>query len=168
MITTNIILKSFTTLCDEDYKELSGLDTVLFQKYGLSFSNEIWSVKNFKYFLPQKELLSYVCIVENKLIGYIVASNKNNSIYIHRFGVIKKGIAELFFSNVLKKYSNKYLVLMVNIMNHRAISFYKKFDFIIEKNIKEIKKYINPELSVNEYGEIKIKEDYKCYLMKKN
>jgi ribosomal protein S18 acetylase RimI-like enzyme len=160
-------IKSFDSLSQKNYFSLSNFDKELVKKYGNSFSNEIWNEINFKYRLPEKEKLSFAFFDEYKLIGYIVSSTKNNSVYIHRFAVSKKGFSKEIFEEVMERYKEKSIYLMVNIININAISFYQSFNFNILTDENFIKKFILNELQV-EKNEILIAENYKCFLMKRN
>lgn len=51
----------------------------------------------FRYELPKK-------FDHEEIIGYVVASEKNDAIYIHRFAVCKKGYSVKFFYEILKNY----------------------------------------------------------------
>lgn len=160
-------IKSFIELSDAEFQELSNIDLVTIQKYGLSFSNEVWYIKNFKYSLPKKETMSYILLYNDKLIGYIVASEKQSSIYIHRFVVTKTGSAKVFFNMLMETYLSKSIYLMVSIINQRAINFYKKYNFTIVYDESIVKEFISNKLAIQK-GEIIIEENYRCYLMKKN
>lgn len=162
-----ILIKTFYELVEKEFEELEVFDLKLVQKYGNSFSNEIWSVENFKYKLPQKEELSCVLFIGNKIVGYVVASLKNESIYIHRFVVDKKGYANKFLKEIIIKYEEKDIYLMVNIVNQNAIDFYKKFNFQTVCDEEIIKSFVAKELTILN-NEILIGEDYRCYLMKKD
>ena len=160
-------IKLIKKINDSEIIKLIELDKNLVDKYGVSFSNEVWNKDNFNYELPDKEKLSYACFVNNELIGYIVSSIKNDSIYIHRFAVDKQGYARLFFEEILKFYSDEKIFLMVNIINEKAISFYKSFNFHIVDNSLIIDKFIADGLKIKN-TEILIGENYKCYLMKRD
>ena len=59
-----------------------GILKSLVKKYGVSFSNKAWDEDNFKYSLPSKEDLSYILFLNNIIVGFIIASLKNESVYI--------------------------------------------------------------------------------------
>lgn len=157
---------SFAEIGNIEFEILSKLDSNLVDKYGISFSNEKWNRDNFKYELPSKYKLSYIYYENNLISGYIVSSLKNNSIYVHRFAINKKGLANDFFTKVLEKY-NQSIYLMVNIENKQAIKFYKNFSFYIVENIDIIKKFIANGLKIKE-NIIYINKEYRCYLMKRD
>lgn len=162
-----MIIKNILELSKNELLELEELDTKLVLKYGNSFSNEIWNSSNFLYQLPKKNDYSFIFFNQNKIIGYIIASEKKCAVYIHRFAIYEKGMSKFFFDKILKKYEKKSIYLMVNIVNTKAISFYEKFNFHIINNDKIIKKFIADNLKT-ENKEIIIGENYKCYLMKRN
>ncbi len=162
-----ILIKSFFILEEKQFEELELLDSKLVNKFGNSFSNEIWNKKNFRYELPKKFDYSLALFDHEEIIGYVVASEKNDAIYIHRFAVCKKGYSVKFFYEILKNYKNKTIFLMVNVTNKRAIEFYKSFNFDIIIDTILIKKFIAHDLQIDK-NEIVIGEDYKCYLMKRD
>lgn len=162
-----ILIKKFNQLLEKDFEELSKIDLELIKRFGISFSNEIWDILNFKYKLPKKFDYSFVQFENNVIIGYVVASEKNNAVYIHRFGVSKKDRAKIFFEELLNNYKNKNIYLMVNIINMQAIKFYEQFDFDIVNDNKVIKKFIANELYIKD-SQIIIGDDYRCYLMKRD
>lgn len=163
-------VNNFNTLTNSDFEKLEDMDRIAFNRYGVSFSKEIWKKENFIYRLPNKYDYSYVIKESERIIGYCVASNKNDSIYIHRFVVRhnSKNVSNYFFNYLLNNsYVNNDIYLMVNIINNNAISFYENFFFEDVNDLKEIKKFVLSDLKI-EKNKIIIDEDYKCYLMKKN
>jgi len=160
-------IKNFLELNENELLELEELDNKVVLKYGISFSNEVWNISNFKYTLPKKNDYSFVLFESDIIIGYAVASEKNDAVYMHRFAVFKRGKAKIFFEEVLKNYQDKSIYLMVNIINIQAIRFYRQFDFDIVNDKEVIQKFIADELYI-ENTQIVIGEDYKCYLMKRD
>ncbi len=95
-------IKKILELNEDELLKLEELDGKLILDYGISFSNEIWNISNFKYKLPKKFDYSFVLLENDVTIGYVVASEKNNAVYIHRFAVSKKGRGKIFFQELLK------------------------------------------------------------------
>ena len=89
-------IKKILELNEDELLKLEELDGKLILDYGISFSNEIWNISNFKYKLPKKFDYSFVLLENDVTIGYVVASEKNNAVYIHRFAVSKKGRGKIF------------------------------------------------------------------------
>lgn len=159
-------IKKIVELAENEILALEKLDRAIVKKYGNSFSNEIWTAKNFKYDLPKKLDYSFILFENDELLSYIVASQKNQAIYIHRFAVNKKGYAKPFFDKILESYGDINIYLMVNVVNINAIRFYKDFNFNIVEDEKIIRKFISKNLTIDDHSII-IEENYRCYLLKK-
>lgn len=160
-------IKKLLELNENELLKLEKIDEKLILKYGTSFSNEIWSIEHFKYNLPKKFDYSFVLFENDILIGYVVASEKNDAVYIHRFAVSKRGEAKIFFEEILKSYKNKSIYLMVNTINTQAIEFYKQFTFYIVNDKETIKRFVADGLKIKNM-KIVIGENYRCYLMKRD
>jgi ribosomal protein S18 acetylase RimI-like enzyme len=162
-------IKKLTELSGGEITKLEKLDKNSVKKYGDSFSNEIWKKENFLYALPKKDEYSYIVLLNNKIIGYCIASQKNNAIYIHRFVIdnIEQGLSGKFLTELFKIYKNNEIYLMVNILNKKAIEFYKKHNFTIEENKDIMYRFIDKNLKIDGC-KIVINKEYKCYLMKKD
>lgn len=110
---------------------------------------EVLSFKNpypkylFNAFLNNPFILFLVCLINEKIIGYIVAS-KNNSGHIISLAVHpkfrRKGVGSILLEEALKSMKNEGISLVkleVNENNNSAINFYKKHGFKILRKIKE-------------------------------
>ncbi len=158
---------SLRSLDKKRFEELSFLDKYFYQKYGESFSNEFWTKENFEYPLPSKFELSFVVLINDIIIGYCIASMKNDCVYIHRFAIkseMKK--SGDFFKELLKYYNQRKIYLMVNCENKPAFLFYEKQGFNIVDDIKEIRSFVAGDLNI-EKNKIIISEGYECFLMRK-
>jgi len=98
---------------------------------------EYWTKENFLTELNGKWKYSTVALNEEKnVIGYIIASEKESSIHIHKF-MIANGYRNLGFGKLLlenfekrcKDYNKNYITLKVYLSNIKAISFYKRYNF---------------------------------------
>ncbi|GEM_PF-1495175 len=149
-----------------DIENIVKMDYQAYEKYGKSYSNEIWDKKNFLYALPQKKELSYIFKYENEIYGFCIASIKNDSIYIHRFLVRQnsKKLSKVFFKELETYYKSKDIILMVNEKNINAIKFYSSFGFNIEQKNEAIKSYVSKSLEVRD-NLINVEKDYTCCLM---
>jgi len=158
---------SLESLEKNRFEELATLDKYFFTKYGNSFSDEFWTKENFEYPLPSKYRLSFVILINDIIKGYCISSIKNDSIYIHRFGVLcEVRQSDYFLNEILKEYRDKKIYLMVNVKNRPAISFYQKHEFNVVDKIDEIKPFIASSLEIQE-NKIVINEGYECFLMRK-
>ncbi len=100
---------------------------------------EYWNESNFYYELPLKFNLSLSVIQKEKLIGYIIASKKDDSAYIHKFMVDKNyrgnnigGIIQKAFEDNVLKVGLKSIRLSVLKNNDRAIKFYINHNYTID------------------------------------
>ena len=99
----------------------------------LYFNKNAWNKDNFLYPLNKKFELSKLILFENNIVGYGIASMKENVIHIHRY-VIKEDFKKLkmgtkMMLEFLKE--NKNISLKVEISNTVAINFYNKMNFKI-------------------------------------
>ena len=162
-------IKRFNELDASDFDALATLDARLVDKYGTSFSGEVWQAENFSYArLPKKYDLSYALFNDGAIAGYCVASEKQERVYIHRFAVESSGkaLASRFFEEVLARYDAP-VYLMVNTRNTAAIGFYRRFGFTTVSDTETIRSFIAEGLEI-ENGTIIIEKDYTCYLMARN
>lgn len=99
--------------------------------------NEYWNEKNFLADLPRKwDFSIYVRNLDEKIIGYIIASEKGDTIHIHKFIVDKdfrnqnigKNLLN-YLINLSKKSNKNYITLKVHKENLRAFLFYKRENF---------------------------------------
>lgn len=111
---------------------------------------EYWDEKNF---LIEKDLkfnLSLVISKENEIIGYIIASQKNSTAYIHKFMIKKEFRSFGIGSKLLKEFERnalKYNLYSIELSviedNTNAIKFYLKNNFKIIGKRKDIINNIN-------------------------
>lgn len=134
--------------------EIRVLDKITVEKYTNSFleiihqkPDEFWQVEHLLSDLPDKWKYSIAAFDHEKLVGFIIASNKNSSVHIHKFFVDQNhrnsGIGVrllLFFERLLKHNFYKVISLKVDANNKAAINFYEKNGFkinlLIENNNK--------------------------------
>lgn len=95
--------------------------------------NEQWEEEHFLLELFNKFKLSLIAVIDKKLVGYIIASQKNNCAYIHMFIVKKEyqgkkiGIKlQEFFEKRCAVYFLPKIILTVHDSNRKAFSFYKR------------------------------------------
>jgi ribosomal protein S18 acetylase RimI-like enzyme len=104
--------------------------------------NEYWEATHFLAPLNKKwEYSFYVQDHGGTLVGFLVASQKEQSIHIHKFVVDSKfqrgGIGSRMVDHLLQQ-SSRTITLKVDQENAKAISFYKQKGFVIvseEKNM---------------------------------
>ena len=164
--TNNLYVVNFKVISSKDIEQLVNLDKQTIEKYGNSYSNELWYKENFLYQLPQKNKYSYILKIKNEVFGFCVASLKKDTIYIHRFLVKQNSfnLSRIFFKNLMEYYRDKQLALMVNTDNIAAIDFYKFFEFKVIKENEIIKQFVSNDLEIKEHL-ICVEKDYKCCLM---
>ena len=122
----------FKQLGKEDCKNYLPL---LFE-VGKDLKWENWQKDNFLIDLPHKWQLSFICWINNEIIGYAFLSKKCvNEIYIHRFIIKdsyrKQGLGKQFIKYIESKADNKTerLALKVNKENINAQRFYMRQGF---------------------------------------
>lgn len=101
--------------------------------------HEYWKAHHFLQDLPGKWELSICCVIDNQIVGYIIASYKPNSVHVHKFMVnekhrsreIGKKLLIKFFSKVEKISTIKKITLKVYQDNPRGVKFYKNKGFKI-------------------------------------
>lgn len=129
-----MIIKELGSCNDGLLEQLVQLDKQSVDKYGESFSDEIWTKYNFMFDLPLKKTKSLVALDGSlNVLGYCIISLKENlGIYIHRF-VTKKtlgyNVSKFLMDEVLTR--NRNVCLVVSKINKPAIDFYTKNGFRI-------------------------------------
>jgi len=130
-----------------------------------SQKNEYWARENFLKELPNKFRFSLHATINESLVGYIIASSKNNTAYIHKFMVDRDHRGNKIghhllakFYEITKQLNFNNIELTVERDNLQAIKFYQKNGFIISgsrcdsvtgsKLIKMIKPKDNTETTV--------------------
>jgi len=100
--------------------------------------DEYWTRDNFLKELPNKFSFSLHAIINDTLVGYIIASSKNNAAYIHKFMVDEKYRGNKIGNNLLKRFSEvtgqlnfDKIELTVERDNLPAIKFYRRNGFKI-------------------------------------
>lgn len=99
--------------------------------------HEYWRDKQFLLELPMKFEFSIMALLKSQLIGYIIASQKENIAYIHKFMVAREyrghGVGSLlqkeFEKNILQK-NITIINLSVYSENEKGIYFYLKNNYI--------------------------------------
>ena len=134
----NVITLTKDTL-NQYLPEMISIDKYYYETLGNTFDMGPWGEPNFNMELPNKWELSCVYIHNNKLIGYLIASQKEDKCHIHRVVVIDKyhnlGISYLLWSYTYNSSHNKginHYSVNVNVYNTNAIEFYERIGF---KNI---------------------------------
>lgn len=110
---------------------------------------KLWSKENFFLDYPAKWILSKIALLNNKPIGYCIASLYcNNKAHIHRISIYQqfrgKGVGESLVYQVSVEASCKGIVTITLESlreNFIATQFYKKLGFK-ELNENEVKKYL--------------------------
>lgn len=119
------------------FKQIEILDQKMVDCYGVSFSDETWTEKHFRLWLPQKFEWSRVAINEetNEILGFCIVSNRFNAVYIHRFVAIHAlntpHIGDAMLRELITEHNIKPFYLLVSTLNTTAIAFYEKYDFNI-------------------------------------
>ena len=94
---------------------------------------ENWSEENYLYDLPRKWELSRVVIVDDKIVGYTIISEKESSLHLHKIVVKKnsrgKGIGRMLLQN-LEEIGEKSVTLKVGIENVDAKKFYASLNYL--------------------------------------
>lgn len=95
---------------------------------------EKWNLDNFLYDLPEKWNLSHFAFIDDKLVGYLICSKKEESFHIHRFVVStkyqNKGVGSLLLNTLVHSIpQSSFLTLKVKKYNLQAISFYNQNGF---------------------------------------
>lgn len=99
--------------------------------------NEYWQQENFERELPGKYELSLYAIQNNQLIGFIIASQKTEGPYIHKFMVHpdfrSKKIGHQLFTR-FQETTKQSVSLAVSTTNDRAVKFYMNNGFMISSS----------------------------------
>jgi ribosomal protein S18 acetylase RimI-like enzyme len=100
-----------------------------------NLKNEYWQADHFLAELNKKWALSfYATTTENKMAGFLIASDKIATIHIHKYVVDEPFQQQGLGSNMLKHLmdlTEKNISLKVEIANENAIQFYLKKGFLI-------------------------------------
>jgi ribosomal protein S18 acetylase RimI-like enzyme len=97
--------------------------------------NEYWNADHFLAELNRKwDLSFYVTNEEDKVVGFLIASEKEQSIHIHKFvvdqSVQKIGLGRRMLERIISQ-TTKPVTLKVEIENVNASQFYLKNKFVI-------------------------------------
>ena len=118
---------------------------------------EYWNAENFLKDLYGKYEISVCFLINDKLIAYIIASQKDDTAHIHKFMVSYDyrnfGIGaklQIFFENNLKIKGLKKLSLWVVSENYRAQNFYYKLGYNIKDNRLDTRNNIELKLMTKE------------------
>ena len=100
---------------------------------------EYWGESELLYPLPKKFKRSLLLEQGEEVIGFIIASEKEeDTLHIHKINVKEsfqgKGLGKTLLSYFLNKYSNKLITLKVHHTNNRAIKLYKNIGFSYLRN----------------------------------
>jgi ribosomal protein S18 acetylase RimI-like enzyme len=97
-----------------------------------------WVAENFLSELPQKWDLSLAALLDDAIIGFLIASRKKESLHIHRLAVKheyqSKGVGKMLLLELLtlgEKYAMP-TTLKVDCSNEGAINFYKRLGFNVQ------------------------------------
>ena len=108
---------------------------LILEKNWAEIGDEPWNIDNLLNDLPLKWDLSQLALVDNNVVGYLIASLKDNAVYLNKivvdksqrnFGIGKKLLKE-FLKKSLKIKINK-VIFKVRIDNP-AVKFYEKLNF---------------------------------------
>ena len=108
-----------------------------------------------------KEGLSFICRINNELVGFVSLTKKeNNEILINTVFVAEKfrrqGIATKLIKssmdNARLTYKDAYFSLHVNVTNEKALNLYKKLGFKITKTIPDFYLWTIPKGQEREKG----------------
>jgi ribosomal protein S18 acetylase RimI-like enzyme len=103
---------------------------------------EYWQESHFLAVLPGKwEYSFYVTDPEEKIAGFIIASEKEQSIHIHKFVVHKpfqnRGLGSKMIDRILQQ-TNQPVTLKVQVANEDALRFYLRKGFIVTGQQKDL------------------------------
>ncbi len=95
-----------------------------------------WSFYSFLFELKNPDNYFYVIELENKIIGYIIAGEYEESYHLKNIAIKKeyqgKGYGKFLLNNLIRKAKEekkKFIFLEVRVSNERAIKFYEEFGF---------------------------------------
>lgn len=113
-----------------------------------NMKDEYWGEANFLSELNGKWKYSfYVTDASNIMKAFLIASEKDKSVHIHKFVVDKpfqrEGLGSKMLEHILKK-SNKPLTLKVRSDNEKAIVFYKQKGFNVNGSQDHMYTMIRP------------------------
>lgn len=98
--------------------------------------DEYWQEENFKKEMHGKFNLSFIALYKETLVGYIIASVKQNGAYIHKFMILKKhrsrGIGTLLqneFETKVEQLDLQKISLTLLFENKKVLKFYENNGF---------------------------------------
>lgn len=114
-----------------------------------NISGEYWNENNFLSELQKKWEYSFMVTAdEGKMVGFLIASEKEQSVHIHKFVVDLpfqgKGLGTLMLDNILKQAGGKPVTLKVQKSNPQALAFYRKKGFVINGSQNDLDTMIYP------------------------
>ena len=107
-----------------------------------NIDDEYWDAENFLSDLNKKWDLSLLALDEKHMIvGFLIASEKENSVHIHKFVIDapfqRSGLGRKMLA-ALRKNLSKGVTLKVNEENKNAVSFYEKNGFEVIDRQKDL------------------------------
>jgi len=102
-----------------------------------NIADEYWGKSHFLAELNNKWIYSQAVISkERKVIGFLIASEKDEAIHIHKFivdaSVQRAGVGTSMLRFLIGKRTAKPIMLKVHIENKKAIAFYERKGFKIK------------------------------------
>ncbi len=112
---------------------------------------DYWTLENYLTELPMKWKLSEVCLMGSDIIGFNIASLREECFHIHRIVVSENhqnlGVGSLMINSLVEKakmHKVTSISLKVSTLNKKAFQFYLKRGFI---NTGISQNQVNPEIS---------------------
>ena len=117
-------------------KDIITCNLAVFTEMSSQLIGDYWTLDHYLAELDRKWDLSSVVYADNKLCGFIIVSEKEDSLHVNRIVVAKEfkrhSIGKLLIEKAIRdtrELNKSGLTLKVDAVNNGAINFYKKFNF---------------------------------------
>lgn len=122
------IVKLTKEMVKENIKRLVEIDGVI--------EGDSWNIDNFLMDLEGKWDYSYVAVVDNEIVGFVICSIKGDALYVHRMGVLSeyqgKGVGGSlleYIAELCQKEDMKHIILQVKKFSLKGQRFYESKKF---------------------------------------
>jgi ribosomal protein S18 acetylase RimI-like enzyme len=106
-----------------------------------NIKDEYWRDEHFLHELPDKWRFSFIVFLNTRLCGFLIASQKEGAVHIHKFVVDNwlqgRGVGTAMLNHLRKQISAP-ITLKVHQSNTKALRFYRKHGFELQSSHNDL------------------------------